>query len=97
MNINGENLPTPWDHSLSYFHAYLLSQVELAKACVHYIQYPDNKYLSYQLEQDKQWYDMYLVGILMVAVPASNNNPPNAGINLQGPFGRGDFSYVSRL
>ena len=40
---------------------------------------------------------MYLVGILMVAVPASNNNPPNAGINLQGPFGRGEFSYVSRL
>lgn len=37
---------------------------------------------------------MYLVGILMVAVPASNNNPPNARINLQGPFGRGGFSYV---
>lgn len=41
--------------SVSYFHAYLLSQVELAKAFVHYIQYPDNKYLSYQLEQDNQW------------------------------------------
>ena len=42
---------------------------------------------------------MYLVGILMVAVPASNNNPPNARINLQGPFGRGGFISlnVSRL